>query len=61
MFRTRQLTGLTKWGCLEIWSRFEDWGDERRNFMTITRGFMSFDRFHEFLNPIHADLKLPVP
>ncbi len=46
---------------LEIWSRFEDESDDRRHFMANARGFMSLDRSHELLDPIHADPKFPVP
>ncbi len=55
------IDGLTKRKCLKIWSRFEDGGNDRMHFMTNARGFMSFDRLQDFLNPTHADPKFPVP
>ncbi len=60
MFRTSQLTVMTKKRFFESWGRFEDGGDDR-HFVANTRGFMSLDRTHELLDSIHADPKSPVP
>ncbi len=61
MFRASQLIGLTKRRCLEIQSMLEDRRDDRRDILTNTGRFMSFDRSDEFLDAIHADAMLPMP